>query len=859
MEYELLPRFAYNKDLEPRFLTDMEMESIIGEFPPINAADGKAAEFARDEIIRNLRYQLALYKLVPVPEVRRILSEIIIRAHDLARIHKGDAINTVCADALAASVTQMVLDTFKQAGKIQTVNAGVQGMRNVLYAINKQDSACTIHFNVAVNVRDVFDMKSMLVYTTIMSVVSSYDIAFREGVVDIPPGDVPLKLDWWHTAYFDLKGYLTREYRNVLRLRLDTKKMYEHRITMKMIIYALTKENPNLYICIQSPFKDGIIDIFPNEDQVRFRLKAHGDVPNASVVFLNRLIRGGDKKISGLADLRVKGIPGISGIIGIEQNVTSLLMESKRMTHKDRSDLAGIEPNLYVSSSNHRMAESRVRHIAVRDNVRATQEMQRQKDEAERTRIRTRDNRLETKREIAAREALVEKVKEQLAKDAESDAKYEEDRLVRENTQLTMDVFLSKVWRNQINLRTARKYGLRIENLLTLISLSGAVVIYTRKNKLDQITSIYTYVPGKKNLSLHLDEYIDANKDDDWIQSLVIYVYARTAGGNLKELLKIPWIDKKRTTSSNILEINSIFGCESSRSFAVYEIVQIMEESGISINSRHITVVTDFMFNRGLPLGMTYYGIAKQKGVFGILTVERPMQVIVGAAPYGKEESALNSSVTTFYGMAPPVGSGYHRALATEEDIAEYRKRLEESRRLRERQSSILNNDAAGKTLASISMGQYPLPNDDEEWDMLSVSTDVTTPMSRPAPIILTSTRADYENAPGEYVPKAMSPVLKSTIIEAIDTTSIIAVKDVFDDDAVMTDVPDDSGVPWFSFPIYEGDVIQSFTSGVPSSLIPRAVVLPSLSHISSSPLVIGGLNYDIAGTMGALSMLQVK
>ncbi len=132
-----------------------------------------------------------------------------------------------------------------------------------------------------------------------------------------------------------------------------------------------------------------------------------------------------------------------------------------------------------------------------------------------------------------------------------------------------------------------------------------------------------------------------------------------TAGTNLKEVLKLPFVDPTKTVSNNIFEMEKTFGIEAARQAIINEIFKVIDTQGIDIDIRHILLVADTMTMSGEVLGITRYGVVKEKpSVLARASFETPIKHIINATLIG-EVDELNSVIENVMLNQPvPVGTG---------------------------------------------------------------------------------------------------------------------------------------------------------------------------------------------------------
>lgn len=155
------------------------------------------------------------------------------------------------------------------------------------------------------------------------------------------------------------------------------------------------------------------------------------------------------------------------------------------------------------------------------------------------------------------------------------------------------------------------------------------------------------YVSGIKGMA----QVIPVKRDDEYV--------IVTAGSNLKEVFKLDWVDKTRTVTNDIHEMELMFGVEAARQLIINEINKVLDGQGIEIDVRHIMLVADTMTMSGQVLGINRYGIVKEKpSVLARASFETPVKHIISAALTG-EEDALNSVIENVMLNQPiPVGTG---------------------------------------------------------------------------------------------------------------------------------------------------------------------------------------------------------
>jgi len=171
----------------------------------------------------------------------------------------------------------------------------------------------------------------------------------------------------------------------------------------------------------------------------------------------------------------------------------------------------------------------------------------------------------------------------------------------------------------------------------------------------DALNMIYKFREKIKDIYVHgikgITQVLPVKRDDEFI--------VVTAGSNLKEVLKLPFVDTYRTRTNSISEIEKIFGIEAAREAVIREIIKVLKDQGIKIDLRHILLVADAMTMSGWVLGVSRYGIVKEKpSVLARASFETPIKHVINASMVG-EMDELNSVIENVMINQPvPIGTG---------------------------------------------------------------------------------------------------------------------------------------------------------------------------------------------------------
>jgi DNA-directed RNA polymerase beta' subunit len=166
---------------------------------------------------------------------------------------------------------------------------------------------------------------------------------------------------------------------------------------------------------------------------------------------------------------------------------------------------------------------------------------------------------------------------------------------------------------------------------------------------------------SQKQCSLYDEETgkLDGSKKE-WI--------IETDGINMKDCLKVPGVDKTRIFCNDPQEMMSMFGVELARETLVEEIRAVIEAGGSSINHRHLSLLCDFMTNRGQIMSITRHGINKSDaGPLMKCTFEQTVDILLDAAVHGDQDNIKGVAENIMLGRVANIGTGMMDLLLNEE------------------------------------------------------------------------------------------------------------------------------------------------------------------------------------------------
>src|SRR5438876_10555648 len=89
-------------------------------------------------------------------------------------------------------------------------------------------------------------------------------------------------------------------------------------------------------------------------------------------------------------------------------------------------------------------------------------------------------------------------------------------------------------------------------------------------------------------------------------EGYVIY----TEGSNLSKILELPYVDASRTSTSSIQEIYEVLGIEAARNAIGNKAYNTLKEQGLTVDIRHIMLVSDMMTNYSSVNAIGRHGIS---------------------------------------------------------------------------------------------------------------------------------------------------------------------------------------------------------------------------------------------------------
>jgi DNA-directed RNA polymerase II subunit RPB1 len=169
-------------------------------------------------------------------------------------------------------------------------------------------------------------------------------------------------------------------------------------------------------------------------------------------------------------------------------------------------------------------------------------------------------------------------------------------------------------------------------------------------------------VDGIKSTSIN--NVVKSIIDEDGNITTKITYGIHTIGSNLEEILNNPYVDKRRSQTDSILEMNSIYGIEAAR----HKIINELRSEMSDISIEHCSVYADEMTYSGHVTSIHRTGLQKREmnNVTLRLSFQSPIQVIENAAIDGLIDKIGGISGPLIMGSAPNIGTTYNKIILSE-------------------------------------------------------------------------------------------------------------------------------------------------------------------------------------------------
>jgi len=189
---------------------------------------------------------------------------------------------------------------------------------------------------------------------------------------------------------------------------------------------------------------------------------------------------------------------------------------------------------------------------------------------------------------------------------------------------------------------------------------------YKNMSEVNAVSTIYKYIDdiqisGIENIiNVRIDtintlKYDPISRKKEIDKEYILY----TTGSNYKETLLIPGIDKRRTITNNISEIEEMFGIEAMRRVLLERIIDCVRSNGSDINYAYPHTQVDFMTFNSAKISINPHGLRKAEvDPFQRITLEEEEKEFVNASLYGLTDHMQNVGASTLVCQKARLSSG---------------------------------------------------------------------------------------------------------------------------------------------------------------------------------------------------------
>jgi len=139
----------------------------------------------------------------------------------------------------------------------------------------------------------------------------------------------------------------------------------------------------------------------------------------------------------------------------------------------------------------------------------------------------------------------------------------------------------------------------------------------------------------------------------------------RTSGSNLAAVLSMSCVDIARTITNDCKEIERVLGIEAARNCIFNELASILEDQGLEVDRRYISLVADIMTYSGTieairlqAAGVSSGFFSEMKTPLSKMAFEWTTHVILNTARRGEVNKILGPLDALIMGQTPPIGTG---------------------------------------------------------------------------------------------------------------------------------------------------------------------------------------------------------
>ena len=224
------------------------------------------------------------------------------------------------------------------------------------------------------------------------------------------------------------------------------------------------------------------------------------------------------------------------------------------------------------------------------------------------------------------------------------------------------------------------KFGGELETVYTDYNATRLIVrarLTGGENPIDDLNTLKTIqnrvlsstavrgIPGLRSVNYQKISDIVEYKDGKY-QPVDQYILI-SDGSNFREVIVHPDVDATRVISSNVHDMYENLGIEAARATLFKEITTLFQESGSSVNYRHVCILLDKMCHKGRIMSIDRYGINKNDiGPLAKMSFEQTEDIALRAAIFGERDPVLGVSAKVMLGAPIRAGTAFSEILFDE-------------------------------------------------------------------------------------------------------------------------------------------------------------------------------------------------
>jgi DNA-directed RNA polymerase III subunit RPC1 len=128
---------------------------------------------------------------------------------------------------------------------------------------------------------------------------------------------------------------------------------------------------------------------------------------------------------------------------------------------------------------------------------------------------------------------------------------------------------------------------------------------------------------------------------------------------DMRSVMNTQGIDASSVYCNHVLVVEQVLGIEAARSTIVKEVLETMAAHGVTLDARHVDLLSDMMTQSGQVLGITRFGISKMRqSTLMLASFEKTVDHLFEAAVRSRSDRIRGVSERVIMGKPVPLGTG---------------------------------------------------------------------------------------------------------------------------------------------------------------------------------------------------------